>query len=146
MVIRVFNLQFDALLKDIKDGVFGNVIVKIWVIQFQKRGLPHVHILIILDDVSKLRTAEDYDSIVSVEILDPIRHPKAHKIVTACMVHGPCGLNFLNAQCMEQGKCKKKYSRSCSEETHCDVDRYSEYQCRQTRSFVDPKTQRMVDN
>jgi len=28
----------------------------------------------------------------------------------------------------------------------CDVDRYLKYQCRQTRIFVDPKTQRVVDN
>jgi hypothetical protein len=34
LVTRVFNLKLDALLKDIKDGVLGNVIVKIWVIEF----------------------------------------------------------------------------------------------------------------
>jgi hypothetical protein len=50
-------LKLDALLKDIKDGVLGNVIAKIWVIEFQKRGLPHAHILLILDEVLKLRTA-----------------------------------------------------------------------------------------
>jgi hypothetical protein len=47
LVTRVFNLKLDALLKDIKNGVLGNVIVKIWVIEFQKRGLPHAHILLI---------------------------------------------------------------------------------------------------
>jgi len=124
LVTRVFNLKLDALLKDIKDGVLGNVIAKIWVIEFQKRGLPHAHILLILDEVSKLRTTEDYDSMVSTEIPDPICHPKAYEIVTSCMVHGPCGPNFFNAQCMEQGKCKKRYPRSFSEETHCDVDGY----------------------
>jgi hypothetical protein len=59
LVTRVFNLKLDAFLKDIKDGVFGNVIAKIWVIEFQKRGLPHAHILLILNQVSKLRTAQD---------------------------------------------------------------------------------------
>jgi len=146
LVTRVFNLKLDALLKDIKDGVLGNVIAKIWVIEFQKRGLPHAHILLILDEVSKLRTAEDYDSMVSAEIPDPICHPKAYETVTSCMVHGPCGPDFFNAQCMEQGKCKKRYPRSFSEETRCDVDGYPEYRRRQTRIFVDPKTQRVVDN
>jgi hypothetical protein len=47
LITHVFNLKLDALLKDIKDGVLGNVIVKIWVIEFQKRGLPHAHILLI---------------------------------------------------------------------------------------------------
>jgi hypothetical protein len=140
LITRVFNLKLDALLKDIKDGVFGNVIAKIWVIKFQKRGLPHTHILLILDEASKLRIVEDYNSMVSVEISNPIRHPEAYETVTSCMVHGPCGPNFLNAQCMEQGKCKKRYSCSFSEETCCDVDGYLEYRRRQTCTFVDPKT------
>jgi hypothetical protein len=101
IVTRVFNLKLDALLKDIKDGVLGNVIAKIWVIEFQKRGLPHTHILLLLDETLKLRTIEDYIKMVSVEIPDPIHHPEAYETVTLCMVHGPCGPNFLNAQCME---------------------------------------------
>jgi len=108
LVTRVFNLKFDALLKDIKDGVLGNVIAKIWVIEFQKRGLPHTHILLILDEASKLRTVEDYNLMVSAEIPDPIRHPEAYETVTSCMVHGLCGPNFFNAQCMGTGKVQKK--------------------------------------
>jgi hypothetical protein len=96
LVTRIFNLKLDTLLKDIKDSVLGNVIVKIWV-EFQKRGLPHAHILLILDEASKLRIAEDFDSMVSAEILDSIRHPEAYETVTSYMVHGPCGLDFLNA-------------------------------------------------
>jgi len=140
LVTCVFNLKLDAFLKDIKDGVLGNVIAKIWVIKFQKRGLPHAHILLILDEALKLRTIEDYDSMVSAEIPNPICHPKAYETVILCMVRKPCGLDFFNAQCMEQGKCKKRYVPSFSEETLCDVDGYPEYGCHQTRIFVDPKT------
>jgi hypothetical protein len=146
LVTRVFNLKLDALLKDIKDGVLGNVIAKICVIEFQKRSLPHAHILFILDEASKLRSAEDYDLMVSAEIPDPICHPEAYETITSCMVHGPCGLDFLNTQCMEQGKCKKRYLRFFNKETLCDVDGYPEYRRHQTRIFVDPKTQRVVDN
>ncbi len=133
-------------MKDIKDDVLGNVITKIWVIEFQKRSLPHAHILLILKEASKLRTAKDYDSMVLVEIPDLIRHPEAYEMITSCTVHGPCGLDFLNAQCMEQGKCKKRYLCSFSEETRYDVDGYPEYQRYQTCIFVDPKTQCVVDN
>jgi len=139
LVTRVFNLKLDTLLKDIKDNVLSNVIAKIWVIEFQKRSLPHAHILLILDEASKLRTAEDFDSMVSVKIPDSIRHPEAYETVTSCMVHGPCGPDFLNAQCMEQGKCKKRCPRSFNEETRCDVNGYPEYRRLQTRIFVDPK-------
>ncbi|KAH9570040.1 hypothetical protein CY35_02G018900 [Sphagnum magellanicum] len=109
-------------------------------------GLPHAHILLILNEASKLRTVEDFDSMVSAKISDLIRHPEAYETVTSCMVHGSCGPDFFNTQCMEQGKCKKRYLRSFSEETRCDVDGYPEYRRRQTRIFVDPKTQCMVDN
>jgi hypothetical protein len=101
LVTRVFNLKLDALLKDIKDSVLSNVTAKILVIEVQKRDLPHVHILFILDEASKLRTIEDYDSMVFAEIPNLIRHPKAYETITSCMVHGPCDPNFLNAQCME---------------------------------------------
>jgi hypothetical protein len=101
LVTRFFNLKLHALLKDIKDGVLGNVIAKIWVIKFQKRGLPHAHILLILDEASKLRIVEDYNLMVSVEISNLICHLKTYETITSCMVHGPCGPDFLNPQCME---------------------------------------------
>ncbi len=75
LVTHIFNLKLDALLKDIKDGVLGNVIAKIWVIEFQKKGLPHAHILLILDEMLKLCIVENYNSMVSTQILDPICHP-----------------------------------------------------------------------
>jgi hypothetical protein len=127
VVTRVFNLKLDALLKDIKDDVLGNVIPKIWVIKFQKRGLPHAHILFILNEALKLRSAEDYDSMVSADISNPICHLEVYETVTSCMVHGPCGPNFLNTLCMEQGKCMKRYLHSFSRETRSDVDGYPKY-------------------
>jgi hypothetical protein len=115
LVTRIFNLKLDAFLKDIKDDVLGNVIAKIWVIEFQKRGLPHAHILLILNEASKLCTTEDYDLMVSAVISNLIHHLEVYETITLCMVHGPSGLDFLNAQCMEHGKCKKRYSHSFSE-------------------------------
>jgi hypothetical protein len=101
LVIHIFNLKLDTRLKDIKDRVLGNVIAQIWASEIQKRSLPHAHILLIFDETSKLRTVEDYDSMVSTEILDPIRHPEMYETIISCMVHGPCGPDFFNAQCME---------------------------------------------
>jgi hypothetical protein len=97
LVTCVFNLKLNTFLRDIKDGVLGNVIAKIWVIEFQKRGLPHAHILLILNEASKLCTAEDFDSMVLAKIPDSIHHPEAYETITSCMVHGPCGPDFLNA-------------------------------------------------
>jgi hypothetical protein len=57
IIVRIFRLKFKSLLHDlIKKSVFGRVIGYIYVIEFQKRGLPHAHILLILDEKDKPRT------------------------------------------------------------------------------------------
>ncbi len=49
LVTRVFHMKSSVLIKDLmKDEVFGLTVAHIHVIEFQKRGLPHTHILIIL--------------------------------------------------------------------------------------------------
>ncbi|XP_065654822.1 uncharacterized protein LOC136081437 [Hydra vulgaris] len=47
LVTRVFKLKLNNLLNDIfKDGVLGKVVTHVQVIEFQKCGLLHVHILL----------------------------------------------------------------------------------------------------
>ena len=49
LVARVFKLKKDQLLSDlIKNDVLGKVAAFCWVIEWQKRGLPHMHLLVIL--------------------------------------------------------------------------------------------------
>lgn len=49
LVARVFDLKLRALQKDLVQGkVLGEVTGRVYTIEFQKRGLPHAHILIIL--------------------------------------------------------------------------------------------------
>ncbi|KAG9319383.1 hypothetical protein KVV02_002733 [Mortierella alpina] len=86
LVSRVFQLKLKALLHDLinkgaKDCL-GKVIAHTWVIEFQKRGLPHAHILLILDAASKIKTAEEIDLVVSAEIPNPTTHPLAYETVT----------------------------------------------------------------
>ena len=51
---RVFKIKFKELMNDlIKNKIFGKVVSNIDVIEFQKRGLPHAHILLILDKEDK---------------------------------------------------------------------------------------------
>ena len=50
-ICRVFHMKLASLMEDLlgtKDhpGIFGRVIGEIRVIEYQKRGLPHAHILI----------------------------------------------------------------------------------------------------
>ncbi|KAK7243322.1 hypothetical protein RIF29_38115 [Crotalaria pallida] len=52
--------QLDAMMDDFKKGyVFGTVIAGMYTIEFQKRGLPHAHILLWLHPDGKLNQGHD---------------------------------------------------------------------------------------
>ena len=53
---RAFRMKPRALLdKQLKGHALGNVVGYMWVIEFQKRGLPHAHILIIAQHTTNPR-------------------------------------------------------------------------------------------
>ena len=83
----------------------------IYVIEWQKRGPPHSHILAICDNSSKPRSTEDYESIVYAEIPNLQTHPQLHTIVTKFMMHDPCGTGNPNLPCMVDGKCSKRFPK-----------------------------------
>ena len=60
-------------------------------IEFQKRGLPHAHILLFLDPKDKCPSPIDIDIIIMAEILDPDDDPVANKAVKQFILHRPCG-------------------------------------------------------
>ena len=56
----------------VKGDLLGKHIAHLAVVEWQKRGLPHVHILLIVADSDDLQTAEDVDNVISAELpLDP---------------------------------------------------------------------------
>ncbi|KAG6621819.1 hypothetical protein I3842_Q005000 [Carya illinoinensis] len=71
LVARVFRAKLEEL-KDrlFKQQIFGKVSAYVYVIEHQKRGLPHAHFLIILQRNWKLYAPESFDEIVSAEIPD----------------------------------------------------------------------------
>ena len=67
--VRVFNLKLNALLDDIlQKDVFGRVVCYMHVVEFQKRGLPHTHILLVLKREDRPSSADDYDKFVCAEL------------------------------------------------------------------------------
>ncbi|CAO0794193.1 unnamed protein product [Mucor circinelloides] len=115
---RVFRLKLKALLNDIvRKSVLGKATTCCYTIEFQKRSLPHCHMLFILDEEDKPRTPEDINRIASAEIPDPITHPLAYETVTNSMTHGPCGLLNPEAPCMKNGRCTKNYPFNFAEVT-----------------------------
>ncbi len=127
IVACVFAQKIKAMLKDIKDGVFGDVHGYVFTVEFQKRGLPHIHLLIFLKHPHKIRDAAHVDSIVSAQIPDPVAHPMLYETITKCMMHGPCGPEHPTAVCMVNGKCGKHFPKDFCPETRFGEDGYPEY-------------------
>jgi len=66
---RVFEQKLKRLIHDIVDRQrFGRTIGYICVIEFQKRGLPHVHLLLILAPEFKPKTADQFDKLTCAEL------------------------------------------------------------------------------
>ncbi|XP_058767402.1 uncharacterized protein LOC131641097 [Vicia villosa] len=131
VISRVFKIKFDQLLSDLtKKGVLGKVLAYMYTIEFQKRGLPHAHILLFLHPSNKYPTPDDIDKIISAEVPDPRRHPRLYNLVKSHMVHGPCGFANLNSPCMKDNKCTKFYPKKFQPTTIVDHEGYPVYRRR----------------
>ena len=78
--------------------------INVCVVEFQNRGLPYTNFLVWLAPEFKCHSAEDVDSIVSVEIPDKNQDPICYDRVSRFMMHGPSGGANPKAQCMEKNK------------------------------------------
>ena len=90
VISRVFRLKLKAMMADFKKGVLGKCAAEIMCVEWQKRGLPHAHIMLFFAPGDKLTTTEQYDTVVCAEIPDPATEPVLHERVLRFMIHGPC--------------------------------------------------------
>ncbi|EPB71689.1 hypothetical protein ANCCEY_09208 [Ancylostoma ceylanicum] len=137
IVARVFKLKLDALLDDLfRKHILGEVAANIWVVEFQKRRLPHAHILIILKEAWKPRTTADVDEIVCAELPDKETDPILFEIVSKQMMHRPCGALNPSSPCMIDGSCSKKFPKEFADCTSMESDGYPRYRRRDDGRFV----------
>ena len=109
---------------------FGKVAARVNVVEFQKRGLPHAHILLILDGRDKPRTPDDYDRFVHAELPDKEIEPMLYDLLVNNMLHGPCGAVNPNAPRMVDGKCSKRFPKAFQQVTEDGGDGYPLYRRR----------------
>jgi hypothetical protein len=139
IVCRVFKLKLDCLIKELQDGLFGPYAGILWTIEYQKRGLPHAHILLFLsaDRRPDYLQASNIDEIICAEFPDPAWDPTGDltQVVSSSMTHGPCGPDFPNAPCMVnkngRSECSKRFPKSYCTHTKVREDGYPEYRRRQ---------------
>jgi hypothetical protein len=116
-----------------------------YTIEFQKRGLPHAHILIFLHPSSKYPTPNDIDKIISAEIPDRDKESELYNLVQSHMMHGPCGLSRKESPCMKDGKCSKFFPKNFEPNTIVDKDGYPVYRRRQDGKTIE-KNDISLDN
>ncbi|XP_066933783.1 uncharacterized protein [Clytia hemisphaerica] len=128
LLTRVFRMKLFAMKKEImQDGILGMVVARVDVIEFQKRGLPHAHILIHFAAEFKLRNADDIDRLICAQLPDPETEPELYEIIKSNMIHGPCGALNDRSPCMIDGSCSKGFPKSFNDETVMNVDGYPSY-------------------
>ncbi len=81
-------------------------------IEFQKRGLPHAHCILILDHASKdaLRNPERVDTAISAERPSE-DDDELREFVLQRMVHNQCGSHNPADVCMGDRGCKKNFPK-----------------------------------
>ncbi|XP_022843113.1 uncharacterized protein LOC111366630 [Olea europaea var. sylvestris] len=147
LIVRVFRAKLEELKNDLyKRNIFGSIIAHIYVIEFQKRGLPHAHLLLIFNCAHKISSTKQVDKIVSCEISDKNIRPYLLSIIVKHNMHGPYGnLNPKNT-CMEKNSCcKNKYPKDYCNSTIFGDNLYSLYRRRNNGIYVKVRG-KMLDN
>jgi len=98
-----------------------------YIVEFQKKGLPHAHILLWLEGTNKIHTTKDIDKVISAEIPHPDLYPKLHLAVSTFMIHGPCGKANSGSPCMKGPRCSKYFPKKFLPSTTIDEDGFLVY-------------------
>lgn len=132
VVARVFKQKLKCLINVIYKGeIFGEVKCFMYSIEWQKRGLPHCHLLIWLKE--RLLTSK-IDDIINAELPDSNEDPVLFEIVSKHMIHGPCGTLNPNSPCMSENRCTCQYPREFIQDTQSGNDSYPIYRRRSPES------------
>lgn len=122
LVCRVFQMKLLEFIDDlVNKQIYGRVLNYHYVIEFQKRGLPHAHIVVTFVEGDKIITADDVDGIVSAVIPDKQTQPRLYALVAKHQIHKPCGVYAPAASCMVNGRCKNQYPKDYTPDTVLNV-------------------------
>ncbi|UYV71984.1 hypothetical protein LAZ67_9001443, partial [Cordylochernes scorpioides] len=129
---RVFRQKLVKFIGTLTKGqLYGATVAWMYSVEWQKRGLPHAHILVWL--ANKLRPTQ-IDSVICTEFPDPFQDPLLYNIVVKNMIHGPCGEYNPVSPCMKNSSRSKKYPKQFLLETQTNENGYPLYKRRATEA------------
>jgi len=105
-------------------------------VEFQKRGLPHAHIIIWNSADTSNPTPAMIDKHISAEIPDPKLDPLGYVLVAEHMIHGPCGKQNPKCPCMKNNKCSKHFPKTYQDDTAVTSTGFATYKRDQATLFV----------
>ena len=135
LINRVFQIKLKALIAELEGGILGGVKARIHVIEFQKRGLPHAHILIFVEDADKPTTAQVVDEVVCAEIPKEADNPALYDIITRHQLHAKCEADA-TCICRKQGDdCAKGFPKPFCSNTALPANNDGCPTCRRRHPF-----------
>jgi len=132
LIARVCDKKFTEMIAAIKKGLLGVVVYYCYTIEYQKRGMPHVHLLVKFTKADEVRTPKHIDTIISAQIPADNTTPY-YRWCTTSLIHGPCGAEYNNypACCLDKDgnrvTCTKGFPKEFCEATTVGNDSYALY-------------------
>ncbi|XP_071692482.1 uncharacterized protein [Rutidosis leptorrhynchoides] len=126
---HMFLVLFKHITIACPNNLYSNFfLTHLYTIEFQKRGLPHAHICIFLDERDKLPEPKDVDKFISAEIPDKDVDPELYQLVSDLMIHGPCGDKNPSCPCTDiEKKHTKNFPKPFADCTTVDKEGYPIY-------------------
>ena len=145
IIARVYWQKYKAFIKELEqDGIFGKIIGRVSVVEFQKRGAPHTHTLIWIKDFNP--TPANIDRVISAEIPEKgeegSQQRVLHDLVMEKMIHGPCKPGHA---CWRDGRCEKGFPFDFKSSTSLGEAYYPEYRRRSPEEGGNTGTKRGVE-
>lgn len=123
------------------ENIFGWFCGDVYTIKYQKRGLPHIELLMFLHLPDQFLEASQIDEVICADLPTAETDPNGEliKIVTSVMNYGHCENVNLHSPCMSNAgdglsKCIKHYPRNFFEETSIPENGYPLYRRRNNGS------------
>jgi hypothetical protein len=154
IAVRVISLKVKALLRLLRGrsirsspGIFSMVQACIYTIEYQKRNLPHIHLLLFLDhgddSYRQFLTADNIDNIILAELPSPEIDPegKLAAIIKRTILHREYRPQYPNEPYMQKrdshqpAKCDKGFPKPYREVTTVPDNGYPLYRRRRNTPY-----------